>query len=368
MSLGLHDLARAKGKFGLLAGALAVLVFLLLFLNTLSMTLLGFFTGAVEHNSAQILVYNVSARRNLQASRLHPSAVDRVRSVPGVAAAGPIGETTVTAGVGRGLVGLSLFGYKPGRPGGPARIVSGHAPGPGEALVDRSDEPRGFEVGATIVVEPTGQRLRIVGYTEGSRFNVAPTAYTSIATYRAILRAANPNAPFVPDNLVGADIAPGATIRSVSAAIDASDPSLEALSRASAVASMPGVSSITTSFDLIIGITFVIVVVVTGFFFLILTVQKLRIFAGLRAIGATSRYLGASVITQVVILVLVGVAAATAMLGVAAAVSSPAFPIAVDARLVAMATVAVLVASVLASMLAIRRITRVDPLVATGAR
>jgi putative ABC transport system permease protein len=368
MNLGLHDMARAKLKFGLLAGALAVLVFLLLLLNTLSSTLLGFFTGAVEHNSAQILVYNSSARRNLQASRLDPSVVDRVRAVPGVAAAGPIGEATLTADVGRGLTDLSLFGYEPGQPGGPATIVSGRPPGEGEALVDRSDEPNGFEIGATIVVEPTGRRLRIVGYTEGSRFNVAPTAYTTISTYRDIIRAANPNAPFVPDNLIGVDVVPGATTRSVSAAIEASDPGLEALSRATAVASMPGVSSITTSFDLIIGITFVIVVVVTGFFFLILTVQKLSTFAALRAIGATSRYLGASVITQVVILVLVGVAAATVMLALAAAVSSPAFPIAVDTGLVATSGIAVLVSSVSASLLAVRRIARVDPLVAAGAR
>ena len=45
MRLGLRDLQRAKLKFGLLGGALALLVFLLLFLNTLSMTLLGFFTA-----------------------------------------------------------------------------------------------------------------------------------------------------------------------------------------------------------------------------------------------------------------------------------------------------------------------------------
>ena len=52
MRLGLRDLQRAKLKFGLLGGALALLVFLLLFLTTLAATLLGFFTGAVKHNSA----------------------------------------------------------------------------------------------------------------------------------------------------------------------------------------------------------------------------------------------------------------------------------------------------------------------------
>ncbi|HET9071184.1 MAG TPA: hypothetical protein VFN60_04665 [Acidimicrobiales bacterium] len=147
MRLGLLDLLRARLRFGLLAGALAVLVFLLLFLNTISATLLGFLTGAVQHNSADVLVYSAASRRNLQASRLDPSVVGAVRAVPGVAAAGPIGQTTLTATVGRGLDELSLFGYQPGSPGGPARIVSGRLPGSGEALVDRTDEPNGFRVG-----------------------------------------------------------------------------------------------------------------------------------------------------------------------------------------------------------------------------
>lgn len=368
MRLGLLDLLRARLRFGLLAGALAVLVFLLLFLNTISATLLGFLTGAVQHNSADVLVYSAASRRNLQASRLDPSVVGAVRAVPGVAAAGPIGQTTLTASVGRGLDDLSLFGYQPGSPGGPARIVSGRLPGPGEALVDRTDEPNGFRVGATIVVQPTGRRLKIVGYTEESRFNAAPTAYTTIGTFRRTVAAANPSAPLVPDNLVGVTVDPGRSPSSVAASIDAAVPGVEALPRAEAVASIPGVSSITASFDLIVGITFVIVAVVTGFFFLILTVPKLRVFAGLRAIGATSRYLAASVLTQVVTVVVAGVAAATALLAAAAAMSSPAFPLAVDTRLVLLSGAAVLGSSVAASLLAVRRVARVDPLVGSGAR
>ena len=114
----------------------------------------------------------------------------------------------------------------------------------------------------------------------------------------------------MPDNLVGVEVDPGAAVSSVAAAIDASVPGVEALPRPEAVASIPGVSSVTASFDLIVGITFVIVAVVTGFFFLILTVQKIGVFAGLRALGATSRYLVGSVLTQVVAVVVAGVAGA----------------------------------------------------------
>ena len=368
MTLGLRDMLRSKLKFGLLAGALALLVFLLLFLNTLSSTLLGFFTGAVEHNSADVLVYNATARRNLQASRLPPGTVDRVRAVPGVAAAGPIGQTTVTADVGKGLTDLSLFGWQPGLPGGPARVSGAVVPGPGEALVDKADEANGFTIGTTITIEPTGKRLRIVGYTTNSRFNVGPTAYTPIDTYRDIVRAANPDAAYVPDNLVAVATAEGTTTATVTRAIDAAVPGVEALSRSTAVASIPGASSVSQSFNLIVGITFVIVVVVTGFFFLILTVQKLRVFTSLRALGATTGYLAGALVLQVVIVVLVAAALATALLGVAALNSSSSFPLRVDVRLVVTATVAVLAFSLAAALVSVRRIAKLDPLEAAGAR
>jgi putative ABC transport system permease protein len=368
MRLGLRDLQRAKLKFALLGGALALLVFLLLFLNTLSSTLLGFFTGAVKHNTAEVLVYNSDARRNLQSSRLPPGTVEQVRAVPGVLAAGPIGNTTLTVDVGKGLTDLSLFGWQPGLPGGPARVSGDIVPKAGEALVDKADEPNGFRIGNTITIQPTGRTLKIVGYTTDSRFNVGPTAYTPIETYRDIVQASNPNAPYVPDNLVGVDAESGTPLGTVAQAITDTVPEVEALSRETAVASIPGASSVSQSFNLIVGITFVIVVVVTGFFFMILTVQKLRVFTALRAVGATTGYLAASLVVQVVVMVLLSVVVATALLGVAALRSSAAFPLRVDPRLVGTATLAVLTFSLVASLISVRRIARLDPVEAAGVR
>ena len=367
MRLGVRDMLRAKLKFGLLGGALALLVFLLLFLNTLSSTLLGFFTGAVRHNSADVLVYNGAARKNLQASRLDPSLIVTVRKVPGVAAAGEVGNTTLTVDVGRGPTDLNLWGFEPGQPGGPGRVVGRIVPGAGEALVDEADRNNGFKVGGLIRIEPSGETLRVVGYTRDSRFNVGPTAYTTLGTYRSILRAANPQAMDT-DNLFGVRVTHGVSPATAVRAIDASSPSLEALTRAQAVTSLPGVSSITQSFDLVVGITFVIVVVVIGFFFLILTVQKLRTFAMLRAVGATTGYLASSLAVQVVIMVLVGAAAATVLLGTAAVNSSAAFPLKVDPKLLGVATGAVLLFSLAASFLSVRRIARLDPAEAAGLR
>ena len=126
--LGLRDLQRAKLKFGLLGGALALLVFLLLFLNTLSTTLLGFFTGAVKHNSAQVLVYN--AERAPQPAG-EPASAGNGRTGPGRAGrrrGRADRQHHLTADVGKGLTDLSLFGWQPGLPGGPARVSGGVVP------------------------------------------------------------------------------------------------------------------------------------------------------------------------------------------------------------------------------------------------
>lgn len=368
MGLGFRDLWRGRLKFGLLGGALALLVFLVLFLSTLSSTLVGFLTGAVANNSAQVLVYDASARRNLQASRLPPGTVARVGSLPDVRSAGPVGNTTVTADVGEGLTELSLFGWQPGLPGGPSKLVGGVIPGPGEALVDRADEANGFRVGTTISIEPTGRELRVVGYTTDSRFNVGPTAYTPITTYREIVSAANPKAPYVPDNLVAVDAHEGTSPAELARRIDAAEPGLEALPRSVAAASVPGASSVSQSFDLIIGIALAIVVVVTGFFFLILTVQKMKVFTALRALGATTGYLARSLFAQVVVMVLLGAGVATGLLGLAVVTSSPSFPLRLDLRLAAFTTLAVLAFSVLASFVSLRRIARLDPVDAAGVR
>ena len=59
---------------------------------------------------------------------------------------------------------------------------------------------------------------------------------------------------------------------------------------------------------------------------------------------------------------------ATALLGVAALNSSPAFPLRVDPRLVGSATLAVLTFSLVASLVSVRRIVRVNPVEAAGVR
>jgi putative ABC transport system permease protein len=360
MFIAARDIWRSKLRFALLGGAVGLLVFLLLFLNTLSATLLDFFIGAIENNSADVLVYEDTARRNLQASRLDESMVDRVAAVPGVTAAAPIGELTLTVEVAGELTDLSLWGVDLAGPGRPEPVVAGRLPGPGEVVVDESGSAEGFEIGEIITLVPSGTTLEIVGYVRDRRYAVVATAYSSFEQWVQVFETEFPGTPVVPLSLIGVETAPGEDAVALGDRITATVPGVEALDRKAAAAGTPGVDSISQSFSLIVGITFAVVVLVVGFFFLILTVQRLRTFTTLRAIGAGAGYLARSIILQILIVVLAGAALATGVLWLATLGSNPAFPLAVDGRLVMTATGAVLIASVLAGLLSIRRVARAD--------
>jgi len=97
MRLALAELSRSRLRFGLLSAAIALLVFLLLFLSNLSSSLLVSLTGAIENGSAHVLVYDDDARQAIDASRLDPDVADEVGAVDGVAQAAPLRSASSTS-------------------------------------------------------------------------------------------------------------------------------------------------------------------------------------------------------------------------------------------------------------------------------
>ena len=301
MNLAVTEVRRAKLRFGLLTGAVALLVFLVLLLSTLSSSLVRSFTGALEGLDTQVLVYSDTARDNLQGSRLDPSVVDAVAAVPGVEAAAGLATLTTAGDLPAGREDLQLFGFAPGGPGEPTGLTAGRLPeGANEAAVDAA----GVEVGDTVVLQPTGTELSVVGLLRGSRFSATATAYVDLDTYDEVVRAANPDVPFVPLNAVAVDVTAGSDPAAVAAAHRRQVPGTTGYTRSDAVAKIPGVESVSQTFGILVGLTFVIGIVVIGFFFLILTVQKMRSFTLLRAIGASTARLSVTVAAQITLVVL----------------------------------------------------------------
>lgn len=360
MYIAFRELWRSKLRFGLLSAAVGLLAFLLLFLGTLSGTLLSSYIGAIENADADAVVFSSDARRNVQASRFDVAVLDSVQQVPGVTAAAGMNEATLTVSIGGESSDLSLWAVEPGAPGD-VPIIEGRKAGAGELVVDVSAKASGFEIGSTVTLVETDRDLVVVGFTDQRQYAVLPTGYTPSIEWNQIFLETYPGVTDVPINLIAVNVDEGANLDVVLSTINDSVASADAVTPTDAAAATPGVSSITTSFNLIVGITFGIVIVVIGFFFMILAVQKQKSFALLRAVGASRRYLGLSIILQIAVTVSVGILVGILFLWGASLMSSESFPLTIETVSVALTSLIVLISAIAAGGFSVRRALKVDP-------
>ena len=356
------EIARAKLRFGLLSGAVGLLVFLILFQQALLGSLLLSFTGALENQSGSVLVLSDEARKNVSASVILPPEQARIEAVDGVGASAPLGEGTFTIEADGADVDASVFGFQSGGPGEPTRMVAGRLPStPTEAVASNEDASAGFGLGDTVTSVDGGIQLTIVGLTERSRFSVSPTLWVTFEGYAALRTAANPDAVAVVPSVLALTPADGVTPAELAARIDDQVDGVQALTRSQAVNEAPGVSSVNTSFQLILALAFLVVAVVIGFFFLILTVQKQSTLTVLRAVGAPTRYLVRALLTQIALVVGVGLVLGVLLTYGAVKGASSGLPVSLDPGTMIVTAVAVVLLSLVGSLFTLIRVGRIDP-------
>lgn len=367
MFLALREMRRAKVRFGLLIAAIALLVFLILFQQSLQNSLLTSFVGGVRNQDAPVLVYSVDGQRTVQGSAITPDLEELVRDADGVGEVGRWSQGTFTATPGSDeRVDVSLIGYDTEGLGTPSDIVDGRLPdGPGEAVASDVDADAGFGIGSVARVGPGGFEIEIVGLARDVQLNASPTLFTPYETYLDVVESANPDAGDPPPNVLTVRPADGVTDDEVVDAINAASLDLDALTRADAAAKTPGVEQVQQSFRIIFALYGLVIPCVTGLFFLIVTFQKAGALTLLRAIGAPARRLVASLLLQATMIVAAGYG-----LGVLAylPVSQQrigGLPLRFETAAVVGWGVVLAVLGIGAALLAARRVLRIDPVEAT---
>jgi putative ABC transport system permease protein len=313
-----------------------------------------------------VLVYGADARKNLEGSRVPPQTVAQVAAIPGVASAGPLGEGTFSVRTDGELQTTTIFGYELGKPGAPTTLTRGRMPRTDfEAVASDGNEDKGFVLGGTVRLARGGRALHIVGIARDANYSVSPTLFTTYETYVQARRDASPGSTLVIPSAVAATVAAGVTPDAVAARINRQLDGVEALTRAQAVAEAPGVASVSESIGSVVLLCFFVVVVTSGLFFLILTVQKAQALTLLRAIGVRAGALVRALLVQVVIVVLGGLVIGTLLAWLALDVAGNGLGARVEAGRVLETGVVILALSLLAALAAARRVLRIDPVRAT---
>lgn len=369
MWLALREIARSKGRFGLLSGAIGLLVFLILFQQALLNGLITDFVGAVENQNSPVLVFNDQARKNVEGSFLDLDQAEAIAAVSGVATTGLIGEGTFTVLAGDDDADAVLFGYELGGLGEPTSLVEGRLPeGPNEAVASEADAGAGFDIGdrVTIVADADAPVITVVGLASEARWSVAPTMFVSYETFESARLAVNPASQVVLPSLVAVAPEPGVSLDALTDAIDAAVPGTEALTNREATEENPGVAGTSQSFNIILTLGFIVVLIVVAFFFLILTVQKAKPLTLLRAIGSPRSFLVKNLAGQIVLVMGAGIAIGLALTFLVIAVApSGDVSVAVQPSTAITTVVALFVLALLAGVASIRRVLRIDPIDAT---
>jgi putative ABC transport system permease protein len=360
------ELGRSKLRFGLLTLGAGLLVFVLLFQQLLLGAVLDGMTGAIAHQSAPVLVLSRQAQRSVTGSLVTDDQLASVAAAPGVADASELAVTMLSfQGDGEpedSWHEVAVFGYQPGRAGEPTNLRSGRLPRADDEIVVSAEDATGrFGVGDTVTVEPGAARLEVVGLTEGSRYNVSPTLWVPWPTYEVLAAEATPELGVVMASAVAVVPGEGVDPDRLVTDLNATFFELEALTRQDAVDTAPGRDSVRLAFLVVIGLGYLVVAVVIGFFFLTLTLQKEPAITLLRAVGSPQGYLIRGLLLQVLVVTVGGLAVGVVLAFAAVPLLSSAVPVTVDVRTIVLSAGSAMGVALLGAISPIRRVLRADP-------
>jgi putative ABC transport system permease protein len=361
---------RAKVRFGLLISAIGLLVLLILAQQAIQNGLITSFIGAIERQSAPVLVYSVDGQRTLQGSIITPPLEREIRATEGVAKSGRIGQGTFTVQVNDSAEDsdAAIIGYTDPDLGAPDELSAGRLPEvPGEAAGSAND----FSLGDTVrVLGPGGQSkgteaLEVVGLAENAQLQVTPTLFTGWQDYVAAVDSANPTAAGVLPSAIAVAPVDGLTPAELATRVNDADPEADALTREEAAQETPGVAEVRQSFQVIFLLFGLVVPLVTGLFFLIITLQKSASLTLLRAVGAQSGLLVRSLMVQVVLVIGGGLLIGIALYTPLSQAKLGEVQLGFDLTAVLVWSALLMALGLLSALVSARRVLKIDPIEAT---
>lgn len=362
MMLSLNEIRRGKGRFASIIGALSLIVFLVLTLGALSDGLFFGATGAVRSTNATAYAFSPDAKGSLVRSSMTPAEVKEAAEAPGVAKASGVG-VLLTSGKGTAdEYDLAVFGIDPTGAGVPTTLTDGRLPNPGENGVAAVDQSLGVDIGETLTVGTTS--VEVVGITRDSAYQLQPTVWTTIDTWRTMRNEVRPEFTGVTDDVNAVAIETDSGVTADQIAIET--PDLTVLSADATGLAIPGVEQQKSTLNSIIYTTLAVAGLVVALFFALIVLEKRELFAALKALGTPTRKLGAGVVVQALIASAIGVVIGALASRVLGAIVPEEVPTLFRTETLVTIAIFTLVAGVVGAAFSLRRIARIDPATAIG--
>ena len=374
MFLAIRDLRRGIRRFALVGLVVALVA-------SLSTVLAGLADGLVRDGTSGLkalplshLAFQPHAEASFSRSTLDDDALDIWRS----AAEGtdvevtPLGMSFVNAQPVSGdgsaaavvpardatTIDVALFGVAPGSFLLPDERARQSVQGQAGLVLSHELADEGVEVGDRFLVAGSDVELPVLGFTFTGSYGHVPIGYTSLEAWQSLQYGSDPRGRFsaiAVSDTEGIDVA----------AVDL-DAGTDTITKTAAFAGSPGYSAETMTMTLIRGFLLVIAALIIGAFFTVMTIQRTSQIGLLKAMGASTGYVLRDSLAQITIVVVVATALGAAVGMAITSSMSDAVPIDLTTNALVTTVLSLVAASVVGSLVALRRITSVEPAIALG--
>jgi putative ABC transport system permease protein len=357
MFLAIRDIRFAKGRFALMGSVVALITLLLVMLSGLTAGLGNQSTSAIAALPAQQIVFGAPAggepKASYTESEISTAQVESWREQPGVTSAQPLGisqtrfQSLGDGGTPSGTANVAVFGG----------TVAPSAVEEGTVVVGQSlAKELGLEAGSSVRVG--GTDLTVSAVVEDQWYSHTGVVWTTLDTWRSIAHASPGTATVIAVTL-DAGTSVDLDVANAAAGTVSTDPvgSFQALG---SYKSENGSLMLMQAF--LYGISALVIVA----FLTVWTVQRTRDIAVLKALGASSGYVLRDALAQAALVLLAG-AAVGGVIGLAGgSFAAQAAPFLVTPLTTLLPVAGIIILGLGGAVLAVRKVTTVDPLLALG--
>jgi len=374
MFLALRDLVFAKGRFALMASVILLVAFLMVLLSGLSSGLIERNVSGIKLMGATHIAFEYDDIPSYTNSFVDREMWEAWAKVPGVRAVTPLGNATFNARNSNGTpLTIALWGIVPGSFMEP-QVLTGapFASDPRGIIVSDELLQKGVKVGDVIRLDRVLTELKVIGTAPHANIGHIPIAYAPLALWQEATYGP-PGGPPPGDELPKVLFDYATVI-----ALQVSDPSGLAkadeeigtvtLSREESFNAAPAYREEVLTVFLIQGFMIVVSALVVGAFFAVWTIQRTPEIGLVKALGASTGWLIRDAMSQALI-ILAGAIAVGGVIGYAMGryIDSTGVAFKLEADAIGVTIALLLTAGLIGAALSIRRIGRVDPIIALGA-
>ena len=362
MYLALRELRYAWGRFALVGSVIGLVAILTVMLSGLASGLVDDGISGLRALPVTNLAFSPNSHSTFTRSTVDSDTVSAFAGVAGVQAE-PLGVGIFNAKLAGGTpTEMTLFGIEPGGLLATSITNGGQlTSGSGGVVISQGLADSGVGVGDHIVLDRSGLDMTVVAVASEATYGHVAVVYAPIDLWRQATYGSSPSSSDLASAV--AINAPGGT----DLAAPATRSNVDVVTKSEAYSGSPGYAAETSTMTLIRGFLYVIAAMILGAFFTVWTIQRRQEIGLQKALGASTRSVLIGSLGQV-LLVLIAATTVGALIGYALGlvVAGGDVPFSLQPGPVLAASATLVLTGMAGVLVGVRRITRVDPIIALG--